>query len=188
LMCPRAIWLERGTPRAVGATTDVLRAYLDAVDAADDDLDAGHVVIDRVEVLDSSRRQPTTALARNEPITVRVHGRAMQELPEPVFVVSIRGDHGPLFAANMHIDGNWPEHLAMGPFELECGFDQQALQPGRYRVELKIKQNVRTNFFEPRVMAAFDVIAAEGTLDEHAPRSTSSAGGADVPYRMMGGG
>ena len=88
----------------------------------------------------------------------------------------------------MHIDGNWPAHLAMGPFELECGFDQQALQAGRYRVELKIKQNVRTNFFEPRVMAAFNVIAAESTLDQHTPVSTSSAGGADVPYRMMGGG
>ena len=70
LMCPRAIWLERGTPRAIGATTDVLRAYLDAVDAADDDLDAGHVVIDRVEVLDSTA--PADYVARQE----RAHHRA----------------------------------------------------------------------------------------------------------------
>jgi ABC-type polysaccharide/polyol phosphate transport system ATPase subunit len=180
LMCPRAIWLERGSPRAIGATTDVLRAYLDAVDAADDDLDAGHVAIDRVEVIDSSG-QPTTTLAKNEPITIGVHGRALQDLSEPVFVVTIRGDLGPLFAANMHIDGNWPTRLATGPFDLACAFDPQALQPGRYRVELKIKQNVRTNFFEPRVMAAFDVLAAES-----AP--IRAAGGADVHYRVVSGG
>jgi ABC-type polysaccharide/polyol phosphate transport system ATPase subunit len=184
LMCPRAVWLERGIPRAIGATTDVLRAYLDAVDAADDDLDAGHVAIDRVEVINSNH-QPTTSLATNEPITVRVHGRALQDLFEPVFVVTIRGDHGPLFAANMHIDGNWPARLATGPFQLACAFDQQALQPGRYRVELKIKQNVRTNFFEPRVMAAFDVLADESVPHQHMARSTSGTGGANVNYRIM---
>jgi homopolymeric O-antigen transport system ATP-binding protein len=179
LMCPRAVWLERGAAREGGSTSDVLRAYLDAVDSAEDDADVGHLTIDEVEVLDVVRK-PSEQLAQHEPFTVRVRGRALVELPEPVFVVTIRGDHGPLFAGNMHIDGNWPERLPQGPFGVECAFGPQALVPGRYRVELKVKQNVRTNYFEPRVMATFDVIATAAT--------GKRAGGADVPYRMIGGG
>jgi hypothetical protein len=201
LMCPNAVWLEHGLTRACGPTPDVLRAYLDAVDAAAEDTRDGHVEIDRVQVLDANR-QPTACLTPEAPITVRVHGTALQELPEPVFVVTIRGDHGPLFAGNMHIDGNWPLRLPQGPFTVECKFAPQPLLAGRYRVELKIKQNVRTNYFEPRVMAAFDVrkgpdvrIGAEQltqpveTDSARLPcrENTVGAGGADVAYRFTGG-
>jgi ABC-2 type transport system ATP-binding protein len=188
LMCPDAVWLERGSARACGSTVDVLRAYLDAVDSAVDQSDGGHVAINRVEVLDANGR-PTASLAARRTITVRVHGEALQELLEPVFVVTIRGDHGPLFAGNMHIDGNWPSRLPPGPFSVECAFASQPLRAGRYRVELKIKQNVRTNYFEPRVMAAFEV--READLETQARRAADpdpvGAAGADVAYRITGG-
>jgi hypothetical protein len=77
-----------------------------------------------------------------------------------VFVVTIRGDHGPLFAGNMHIDGNWPERVPAGRFVVRCDFAPVALAPGEYRVEIKVKQNVRTNYFEPRVLARFTVPGA----------------------------
>ena len=107
-------------------------------------------------------------------------GRALVALPEPVFVVTVRGDFGPLFAGNMHIDGNPPTQLAEGPFRVECAFDAPHLTPGRYQVELKVKQNVRTNYYEPRVKAHFVV---DGDLDTKRARS----GGADVPYSIIGG-
>ena len=173
LMCQRALWLEHGMVSAAGPTSDVLTAYLDAVDDADDD-SAGesYLSADSVEVLDT-RGQRTDTLAGDQPFTVRVIGRAHHELAEPVFVVTIRGDHGPLFAGNMHIDGNWPERMPQGPFCLECAFDRPDLSPGRYRVELKVKQNVRTNYYEPRVKAAFRVDGPSGP------------GGGDVPYVIM---
>jgi ABC-type polysaccharide/polyol phosphate transport system ATPase subunit len=175
LMCSRAIWLERGVARAAGRPSDVLRAYLDGVDSVAEDSETGHLAIDTVEVLDASG-QTSRSLRSPEPFTVRVRGTALHELAEPVFVVTIRGDRGPLFAGNMHIDGNWPDRLPVGSFEVECAFAATQLQPGRYRIELKVKQNVRTNFFEPRVMASFDVIG-----------ETSSPGGADVAYSIIGG-
>ncbi|MBV9322229.1 MAG: ABC transporter ATP-binding protein [Chloroflexi bacterium] len=178
LMCPRAVWLQRGAARATGPTPDVLRAYLDAVDSAADDAEAGYLQIDRVQVRHGDGRA-TDWLADREPFTVGIEGAALQELPEPVFVVTIRGDHGPLFAGNMHVDGNWPERLPPGPFAIECAFGSQPLLAGRYRVELKVKQNVRTNYFEPRVMAKFDVIA--GARDRQTRLGPS---GADVPFRI----
>lgn len=182
LMCPNAVWLERGVPRASGATSEVLRAYLDAVDAVAGGSDDGHLEIERVEVLDDAGH-PTERLGGCQPLTVRVRGRALRALPEPVFVVTIRGDHGPLFAGNMHIDGNWPERLDEGPFALECAFGPQALLAGWYRVELKIKQNVRTNYFEPRVMARFLVPGPAGETIV----GDRGGGAADVPYRISGG-
>jgi ABC-type polysaccharide/polyol phosphate transport system ATPase subunit len=178
LMCQRAIWLERGRMCAEGATSDVLRAYLDAVDDVDDRHTDASLAVDCVEVLGRGG-EPAECLAGDEPFTVRVAGRAGAELPEPVFVVTVRGDHGPLFAGNMHIDGNWPACLPRGPFCLECRFDAPHLAPGRYRVELKVKQNVRTNYFEPRVMGHFSVPGEPGE---------AGAGGAKVPYTIIGGG
>jgi hypothetical protein len=64
-----------------------------------------------------------------------------------------------------------------GPFELKCAFGPTQLTPGRYRVELKVKQNVRTNYFEPRVLASFAV-----------GNGAAGLGGGDVAYHMIGDG
>jgi len=176
LMCQRAIWLERGTVCADGATSDVLRAYLDAVEDFGDRGDGAHIHVDGVEVLDAEGR-PTDCLTADHPFSVRVRGRALRELVEPVFVVTIRGDRGPLFAGNMHIDGNWPICLPEGAFCVVCNFGPPHLTPGRYRVELKVKQNVRTNYYEPRVKGQ---VTVPGQKD-------AGSGGADVPYVIIGG-
>jgi ABC-type polysaccharide/polyol phosphate transport system ATPase subunit len=158
LMCQCCVWLDRGAVRAIGPTADVVRAYLDTLDDADAELAAegAWLTVSRVDVLRADDR-PTDWLSGAEPFTVRVVGQAARELIGPVFVVSVRGDHGPLFAGNMHIDGNWPDALPAGPFELRCQFDAFELAPGEYRVEVKVKQNVRTNYYEPRVLARFSV-------------------------------
>jgi ABC-type polysaccharide/polyol phosphate transport system ATPase subunit len=178
LMCQRAVWLERGRPCAVGPTTDVLRAYLDAVDDLGEQAGDASLDVECVDVLDG-HGHPTDRLAGDRPFAVRASGQILRDLVEPVFVVTIRGDRGPLFAGNMHIDGNWPAAMPRGPFYVECAFDAPHLKAGHYRVELKVKQNVRTNYFEPRVLAQFDVVG-EG--------ESSPGGGGDVAYAMMGGG
>src|SRR5579859_5499823 len=175
LMCQRAIWLDRGAVASAGPTAEVLTAYLDAVDDVGEARGDAYLTTDCVEVLDC-RGKPSECLSGDEPFTVIVTGKALRDLVEPVFVVTIRGDHGPLFAGNMHIDGNWPPALSRGTFRVECSFDKPGLAPGRYRVELKVKQNVRTNYYEPRVKAHFRVLGA----------STEPGGGA-VPYAIIGG-
>jgi ABC-type polysaccharide/polyol phosphate transport system ATPase subunit len=174
LMCERTIWLERGGVGALGPTSDVLRAYLDAVDDAGEEHGDAALTADRVDVLDHHGRV-TQCLDPDRPFAVRVSGRALRDLVEPVFVISVRGDHGPLFAGNMHIDGNWPARVPAGPYSVCCEFGPPRLRPGRYRVELKVKQNVRTNYYEPRTRAHFVVPGA------------ANAGGGDVPYAMIGG-
>jgi ABC-type polysaccharide/polyol phosphate transport system ATPase subunit len=177
LMCQRALWLDRGRVSAEGETSDVLREYLDAIDDIGEGADDANLVIESVEVRDADGRLAET-LRGSAPFTVRVSGRALHDLPEPVFVVTVRGDHGPLFAGNMHIDGNWPTCLPSGPFRVDCLFGDPHLRPGRYRVELKVKQNVRTNYYDPRVKANFTI---QGDGADGAP------GGANVRYTIIGG-
>jgi hypothetical protein len=160
-MCQRAVWLDHGRVRASGPTPEVVRAYLDTLDDDGGSSASGYLTAERVEVLDGLG-QVTDTLAGDEPFTVRVAGQAQCELVEPVFVVTLRGDHGPLFAGNMHIDGNWPRRLPAGPFTLECAFGSARLRPGRYRIELKVKQNVRTNYYEPRVVGQVVVPGPSG--------------------------
>ena len=175
LMCQQAVWLDRGAVGAAGPTSDVLAAYLDAVDDVGEALGDAYLTAECVEVLDG-RDRPSECLKGDEPFKVVVSGQALRDLVEPVFVVTIRGDHGPLFAGNMHIDGNWPAAMPHGPYRLECAFDRPGLTAGRYRVELKVKQNVRTNYYEPRVKASFRVDGPD-----------VGGGGGDVPYAIIGG-
>ena len=77
----------------------------------------------------------------------------------------------------MHIDGSWPANLPRGSFCVECSFGAPNLTPGRYRVELKVKQNVRTNYYEPRIKAHFSI---DGPVNP-------CGGGADVQYAIIGG-
>lgn len=179
LMCQRAVWLDKGRAAFQGNTSDVLRAYLDAVDEDEggEPSVTGTLQVDRVDVLDE-QGDSADELSGQAPFSIRLTGRAIRDVPEPVFVVTIRGDHGPLFAGNMHIDGNWPRSLPAGPFSVVCRFGPPKLAPGRYRVELKVKQNVRTNYYEPRVMAHFLVAG---------PMDATWGGGGDVPYAMIGG-
>ncbi|MGI9146239.1 MAG: ABC transporter ATP-binding protein [Chloroflexota bacterium] len=175
LMCQRSVWLDRGAACASGPTSDVLTAYLDAVDDVGEEHGDAYLTAECVEVLDR-RGLPSACLARGESFKVVVSGQVLRDLVEPVFVVTVRGDHGPLFAGNMHIDGSWPAGMQKGAFRVECSFDRPGLRPGRYRVELKVKQNVRTNYYEPRIKAHFRVLGEEG-----------SPGGGDVPYAIIGG-
>ena len=77
LMCPRAIWLDRGHVRAHGPTSDVLRDYLDSVDSDADQAEGGYLHVDSIEVVnnkaeelfgyiwalaDQTRRSPSLAL------------------------------------------------------------------------------------------------------------------------------
>ncbi len=154
LMCQRAVWLDHGKARAVGRTSDVIRAYLDALDDVDsgESADQRYMSVESLEVLNEAG-EATERIDSCEPFVVRIQGRAHQPLLEPAFVLSVRGDEGPLFAGNMLVDGNWPQEIPVGPFRLDCAFGSARLVPGTYRVELKVKQNVRTNYFEPRVLA-----------------------------------
>jgi ABC-type polysaccharide/polyol phosphate transport system ATPase subunit len=102
-MCDEVAWLDHGRLQKVGAPADVVRAYLDEVNAAESErLDAAGPGEDE-DPVDSSRRWGTrevevlgfelrsgegtvlTAARAGEPLTIRIRYRAHEAVEEPVF-------------------------------------------------------------------------------------------------------
>ena len=131
LMCQRAVWLDRGAVRASGPTSEVIRAYLDAVDdEATTATATRYLTAERVEVLDCRGRPTQSLRARRAVHRARRAARRCATWSSRCSWSPIRGDHGPLFAGNMHIDGNWPAGVAEGPFAVECAFGPPGLSAG----------------------------------------------------------
>ncbi len=194
LMCQRCVWLDRGVVRAIGPTAEVLRAYLDTLDEADAELAAegAWLSVSRVDVLRADDR-PTDWLTGAEPFTVRVVGQAArhagrtglrgQRARRPR--AALRGQH----AHRRQLAGRCCRPVRSSSAASSSAFD---LAPGEYRVEVKVKQNVRTNYYEPRVLARFSVpgvadgagaavaatwrVEREQTLDRTAARVAARVG------------
>jgi lipopolysaccharide transport system ATP-binding protein len=95
-LCTRAVWLDHGRVRAVGAADEVAAAYSEAMAQLDDTVQrvdarrwgSGEVTIDRVELLgsDGGARQ---LFHTGEPFTIRMHYRAKHRVERPVFGLAI---------------------------------------------------------------------------------------------------
>ncbi len=109
-LCDVAVWLDRGTAKAVGNASEVIDAYLtdvnrreqqefEAAGAAGAGSDMGkrfgtrEVEITRVELLDG-RGKPQAVFRTGEPLTVRMHYLAHQPIRRPVFGIGIHHEGG----------------------------------------------------------------------------------------------
>ncbi|MBO9326611.1 MAG: ABC transporter ATP-binding protein [Roseiflexus sp.] len=111
-LCDRAVWLDRGVVRAIGATGEVIDAYLADVNRREYEslaqMDAlsidptrrfgsREVEIIGVELLNAEGVACPIALT-GAPVTFRVRYRAHQTVPRPVFGLAIHHESGTLLA------------------------------------------------------------------------------------------
>jgi len=183
MMCQRVIWLDHGRVRLAGATPDVVRAYLDAVDEGLVD-DAAHgaglvddaaepVTLTEVSILDAEQHLQTQ-FEYGEPLRVRLRCLARQDVQHVQCSVTVRGDYGPLFTATTPTAACWQT----GPHELECAFEYLPLLPGLYRVEVQVRHAGTADWALPQTVAAFRVhtdLAAFGS--DSLVGATKSRGG-----------
>ena len=135
-LCDRAVWLDRGVVRAIGATGEVIDAYLADVNRREHAslaqmetpgidptrrFGSGEVEIIGVELLDV--QGGGGAIARTgAPVTFRNRYRAHQTVPQPVFGLAIHHESGTLLA---------------GPNTLFAGLDIPAVR-GEGRVDMHV--------------------------------------------------
>ncbi len=160
MMCQRVIWLDHGTIRLAGPTADVVRAYLDSVDEAlvegaaqsgDRVQDASEpLVVQEISVRDGQSR-PTTEFEYADPLRVKLHAMARQDLQAVQCSVTVRGDYGPLFTATSDTFPYWRR----GAHELECAFESLPLLPGLYRIEVQLRHAGTAAWAVPQILAAF---------------------------------
>ncbi|MCS6841504.1 MAG: ABC transporter ATP-binding protein [Roseiflexus sp.] len=135
-LCDRAVWLDHGVVRALGATGEVIDAYLAEVNrrerealaqqealVADSNRRFGtrDIEITSVELLDT-HGIPQAVARTGAPLTIRIRYRAHRTVPRPVFGLAIHHESGILLA---------------GPNTLFAGLDIPAVR-GEGAVELHV--------------------------------------------------
>jgi len=159
-LCDQCIWLEDGNVRAFGASADVVRAYLAAVDEdtaqrliSENALQEwmqyepgealalrpprrvgkGPLRINRVEMR-SADGAATWSFPPLAPVTIRIEYTAAQAVAEPVFSVLIHKQDGHYLWASNTMDHPVPPIDAAGAGVLEVQVKGVALAAGRYRL------------------------------------------------------
>jgi lipopolysaccharide transport system ATP-binding protein len=173
MMCQRVVWLDHGMIRQEGATAEVVRAYLDAVDEAlldadvtaqrfagvespliDGDLpDESESVVVSQTILTDDANQPKVDFEFGEPLRVQLRCLARADLRQVQCSVTVRGDYGPLFTASSETFATWHR----GAHDVACVFESLPLLPGLYRVEVQLKHAETPGWALPRTVGAFRV-------------------------------
>lgn len=146
MMCQRAIWLDHGQVRAEGPSGDVVRQYLDDVDAGlvAESRSLAREGIGDLYVQDvatfGADGQPTTDFEYGQALTVRARCIAQIDAGAPRLTITVRGDYGPLFSADTHRDGTRLGPWSSGLHEVACTFRTLPLLPGLYRIEAHLSR------------------------------------------------
>jgi lipopolysaccharide transport system ATP-binding protein len=151
-LCDRAVWLDQGVARLVGAAGPVVDAYLEEVNrreqvrlAAEGTADAGdttrrgsrEVEIVQTELLGPDGA-PRSVFRTHEPLTVRIHYVAHQPIARPVFGVALHHEGGLwLSGPNTRFDGmDIPEVHGAGV--LDYSIPELPLLTGRYLLSVAV--------------------------------------------------
>jgi ABC-type polysaccharide/polyol phosphate transport system ATPase subunit len=131
-LCDRALLLKKGRLVADGRSADVIRSYLDEVNAEQQagratSIQGDGLVFEEVSVLDENG-DPCSEVVGDRPMTIRILYRAERRIPHPLFSVAITdGSARPLANASMLIDGEVPDAID-GSGAIECEFLSLPLQ------------------------------------------------------------
>ncbi|MBA2462523.1 MAG: ABC transporter ATP-binding protein [Actinobacteria bacterium] len=139
-LCQRAVLLRQGKIAHDGPAREVVREYLLSVQAdqlaADESGGAAHgeqLELRRVTLHDAAGNE-VTELEPGEALTARLHSRAHEPIPGPIFSIGLSdGRLGCFTLASMLIDGKAPA-LISGDGHVDCTFEELPLRPRTYEV------------------------------------------------------
>ena len=138
-LCQRAILLQHGRIQADGPARDIVRDYLQAVEAELTSraprapVSGGPLEIIRVSLHDATGAE-VDAIGLDDPLVARVHYRAVEPVEDPIFEIGVSdGRVGSLALASMLVDGQTPGTLR-GEGYVECRFERLPLIPRVYEI------------------------------------------------------
>jgi ABC-2 type transport system ATP-binding protein len=165
--CDRAIWLDHGVVRRDGDPADVVDEYTETMLGAETTEGAessrrgdGRIRITSTELLVGG--VPVDRFRSSDDVTVRMHYRATEPVPKPVFAVSIASLNGATVTAPSSRDaGDVPDSIE-GSGYVDVRFEKIPLIPSRYVLHTEISGWGRQHIYDHVQNAqTFDVIAGE---------------------------
>ncbi len=145
-LCPRAIWIEGGAVHMDGESKDVIRSYLSmfagsrqtGYDLRSIESRGGNGIVrfTGIEFLDAGGR-PTQLIRGGEPLRVRLHFHAKEEVHHPHFGFKIFSDVGALVTTiSTWATGLEIASLPPGDGRVELRIDELNVMPARYYISL----------------------------------------------------
>jgi ABC-2 type transport system ATP-binding protein/lipopolysaccharide transport system ATP-binding protein len=206
-LCDRAVWLDHGRVRGLGDARAVVRDYLASVNenergSSDDggpasassvDVDgadrygSGEVRVVSVTIIDADGH-PVNIVVSGQPITVRLHYRAVRDIASAVFGLGFVHESGITVAGpNSASQGPWAVPAGSGQVDFQIG--SLALAPGTFMIRTAVVDRGRTfdhadNQATLRVRGSGDdppgLFRMEGTWDAPSPSPVELDGASDV--------
>jgi len=163
-MCEQVVWLEHGRIRESGDAGHVVDAYVRVMHEGRDETSgrgarwgSHEAEIVAIELLDA-HGNPTANVRTGDHVTIRLHYRAHEPIPRPVFGVAIHTLEGVhVTGPNTREAGLVPEKIAgAGHVDLEVG--RLMLLPGTYDISASLVDHAALHFFDYHQRAyRFDV-------------------------------
>jgi len=157
-LCEQVVWLDGGRVCAIGDANSTISNYLSKFSQgalqvkSNAAIDVTHVALRRAS------GEETTTFNPGDPITIEIRFFARKRIVKPYMWISVSGQTGPLFAANMFIDGQRPEALE-GEAVITCAFKSVPLLPQSYTISMAMRDHTRSNcLFEPQELTMFHVV------------------------------
>ncbi len=145
-ICSRGLFLLNGKAQAVGEIRDVLRRYLDWVDAKQQEkinrdvrsAESQLLRVERMSLHDASGTE-RAAFRTGEDLEIRLSVTSELPIARPVFSLGISdGRPGNLILCSMLVDGNIPEFIA-GSSTMSCRIRRIPLLPRTYQIWCSVR-------------------------------------------------
>jgi lipopolysaccharide transport system ATP-binding protein len=168
--CDRAIWIDHGTIKAEGVPADVIDEYTETMlGGSATELGgavrrgSGEIWVERVEILVDGK--PVESVHNGDEITFRLHIDTNQEVPNPVFAITIASLGGAMVTAPCSRDVDEVPGTVNGPNTVDVTMPDLALLPGPFVVHTEVTGYRRQHVYDHLQNArSFDVFA--GTTNE----------------------
>jgi ABC-2 type transport system ATP-binding protein len=153
-MCEQVVWLEHGRIHEMGDAGDVVDSYVSKMHEGRDETSgrgarwgSHEAEIDSIELLDRSG-VPTANVRTGDAVTIRLHYRAHEPIPRPVFGIGIHTLEGVhVTGPNTREAGLVPEKIS-GPGHVDLHVDPLLLLPGTYDVSAALVDHAALHFYD----------------------------------------
>lgn len=154
--CDRLLWLDKGQQAAIGDPSEVVKAYLDSVDA-ETVVESSHdpptkvsqqllISVLDVEFLDATGKR-RAMFKTGDPLLARVAYQASEAVEAPVFALEFCNDGGLLIAApRAHVHG-----ISSGIGHAEFFLERIPFRTGTYHVNAAVYNTLTTELYHQRV-------------------------------------
>jgi len=163
-MCDRALWLEHGEAKLVGATSEVIDAYLGGLHHVQPDADtssawgSGEATLDKVELI-APDGQSTDRVRTGDAVVFRIHYTGHEPIPKPLFCLALSTNDGTLVTAPTSREFGLELDVLAERGTVDVEVPNLPLLPGVYEASVSLWDHSALHEFHHRQRALrFDVL------------------------------